>query len=108
TKKKMYHFIIPKQPIYTTCLYVKYNTNFTSLFYKIKATTFSSSVSSLIDISLTILHKHFNSITDELLASSNSKLQLSQLFRLPQFSSILILIKILFQLPHKLNILIFV
>src|SRR5947207_15382792 len=38
-KKKMHYFMIPKQPIYTTCLCSKYHTNFTSQFYKIKATT---------------------------------------------------------------------
>ena len=37
-KKKMHHFIIPKQPIYTTYLYKKYYTNFISQFYKIKTT----------------------------------------------------------------------
>ena len=77
--------MIPKQPIYTTCLYDKYHTNFTSQFYKIKATTLSSpTVSSSIDIFLTISNKYFNSITNKFPASPISKPQLSQLFNPPQ------------------------
>jgi hypothetical protein len=80
-KKKMHHFIIPKQPIYTTCLCGNYHTNFTSQFYKIKATILGGPpTSSSMDISPTISNKRFNQITDELPASPISKLQLSQLF----------------------------
>ena len=83
-KNKIHYFMIPKQPIYTTCLCSKYHTNFTSQFYKIKATTLSSpTVSSSIDIFLTISNKYFNSITNKFPASPISKPQLSQLFNSP-------------------------
>ena len=76
-KKKIHYFFISKQPTYTTCLCKKFYTNFISQFYKIKAIILSTSFTSSIDIFLTISNKCFNMITDKLLASPISKLQLS-------------------------------